>query len=191
DWPTTAWPMASRRRTRWPDRSSISASVRALLMDQDSLQKARSRRERIDDDVDRELRVVLGQEALVAPVVVPLAAVVLVAVEHAQAAVDADALEVVVHQVVAPAIELEAGRRRAVGEAEETAVERMAVRDPRQRARAEDRGHLRLERLREQPVDVVVAVVHEHEPAVAHVAFEVAPLGGIELDQAMARQVAE
>src|SRR5690606_19748705 len=64
---------------------------------------AASGRQRIDDDVDRELRVVLGQEALVAPVVVPFAAVVLVAVEHAEAAADLDALQVVVHEVVAPA----------------------------------------------------------------------------------------
>src|SRR5690606_34729417 len=176
DWPTTAWPMASRRRTRWPDRSSISASVRALLMDQDSLQKARSRRERIDDDIDRELRVVLGQEALVAPVVVPLAAVVLVAVEHAQPAIDLDPLEVVMHQVVAPPVELEARGRRPIGEPEETVVQRMVVGQLVQRIGTEDRRHLRLERLREQPVDVVVAVIHEHEPAAAHVALEIAPL---------------
>src|SRR5690606_41151004 len=34
----------------------------------------------VDDDVDGELRVVLGQPALVAPVIVPLATIVLVAV---------------------------------------------------------------------------------------------------------------
>src|SRR5450759_2626268 len=36
----------------------------------------------VNDDVDGELRVVLAEETLVAPVVVPLAAVVLAAVQH-------------------------------------------------------------------------------------------------------------
>src|SRR5436190_3482156 len=70
--------------------------------------------QRVQHDVHRELRVVLGEEALVAPVVVPFAAVVLVAVEEPEAAVDLDALEVVVHEVVAPAVQLERGRRRTV-----------------------------------------------------------------------------
>ena len=42
-------------------------------------------RQCVDDDVHTKARVVLGQEALVAPVVVPLAAVVLVAVQQAEA----------------------------------------------------------------------------------------------------------
>ena len=40
---------------------------------------------RIDDNIDRELRVVLPLESLVPPVVVPLAAVILVAIQHAEA----------------------------------------------------------------------------------------------------------
>ena len=44
------------------------------------------RRHRVHDQIDGELRVVLALEALVPPVVVPLAAVVLVAVEHAEPA---------------------------------------------------------------------------------------------------------
>src|SRR5690606_32172122 len=60
----------------------------------------RLRSQRIHHDVDRELRIVLGQETLVAPVVIPLAPVVLVAVEDAEAAADLDTLEIVVDEVV-------------------------------------------------------------------------------------------
>ena len=97
-------------------------------------------RHRVDDDVDRELRVVLALEALVPPVVVPLAAVVLVAVEHADAPAVLDRAQVVVDDVVTPPVQLVRRRRRAVLEREEAAVERMLRRQLRQRARlAEDR----------------------------------------------------
>src|SRR5690606_15616592 len=115
-WPTTAWPMASRsgwRRASWDSRW---ASVVTRC--------SGSGGEGVHHDVDGELGVVFGEPALVAPVVVPFAAVVLVAVEHAQAALVLDALEVVVHQVVAPAVEFEAGGGRAV-ELEETRVQRV------------------------------------------------------------------
>ena len=75
-----------------------------------------SRRHRVDDDVDRELGVVLALEALVPPVVVPLAAVVLVAVEHADPAAVLDPAQVVVDDVVSPAVQLVRGRRRTVVE---------------------------------------------------------------------------
>ena len=84
-----------------------------------------SARHRIHDDVDRELRVVLALEALVPPVVVPLAAVVLVAVEHAEPAAVLDAAQIVVDDVVPPAVQLVRGGRRAVLEREEAAIERM------------------------------------------------------------------
>src|SRR5687767_10419065 len=80
-------------------------------------------RHRVDDKIDRELRVVLGPEPLVLPVVVPLAAVVLVRVDDAEPAAALDAAQVGVHDVVAPAVELMAGLRRAVGELEKGAVE--------------------------------------------------------------------
>src|SRR5690554_254947 len=140
-WPTTARPMASRSPSRAASRSWTSDSVRRSLI----AGFRGSRGQRVDDDVDRELRVVLGQEALVAPVVVPFAAIVLVAVEHPEAAVDPDALEVIVDQVVAPAVELVAGGGRAVGEAEEAVVQRVVVGQFLQHVVAEDRGHLRLE----------------------------------------------
>src|SRR5580765_2572687 len=57
----------------------------------------------IDDDVDGEFGVVLAQEALVAPVVVPLAAVVLAAVQHRVPSAPIDPFQVLVHDVVAPA----------------------------------------------------------------------------------------
>src|SRR5690606_7340009 len=100
----------------------------------------------VDHDVYAEPGIVLGQEALVAEVVVPFAAVVLVAVEDRDAAVDLDCLEVVVDQVVAPAVQLQARGWRPVLEREERAVERMVVGNLPQCRRAEDRGYLRLER---------------------------------------------
>ena len=71
-------------------------------------------RHRIHDEVDGELRVVLALESLVAPVVVPLAAVVLVAVEHAEPAAVLEPAQVVVDDLVAPAVQLVRRRRRAV-----------------------------------------------------------------------------
>src|SRR5678816_978167 len=82
--------------------------------------------ERIHDDVDREFCDVFSQPALVAPVEIPLAAVVLVAVEHAEPAVDRDSAQVVVHEIVAPAVQLHGGRRRSV-EGEEAAVDRVVL----------------------------------------------------------------
>src|SRR4030095_11224579 len=61
---------------------------------------------RIDNDVDGELGVVLAQEALVPPIVIPLAAVILVAVEHGEAIRSFDALEVVVDDCFPPSVEL-------------------------------------------------------------------------------------
>jgi hypothetical protein len=56
---------------------------------------------------------------------------------------------------------------------------------------AKQATHLRLERGGEQAVDIMVAVVDEDEAAIAHVAHEVLPLGGIELHQRVPGQVAE
>src|SRR5207342_1814398 len=160
-WPTIACAIAPR--------SVESCASCAFNSDSDTsfMRRRPSAVQCVHHDVDREPGVVLGQEALVAPVVVPLAPVILVAVEHAEAAVDLDAAQVIVHEIVAPPVQLEAGGGRALGEAEETAVQRMVVRQLAQRLGAEDRRHLRFERLREQAVDVVVAVVHEHEAAIA------------------------
>ncbi|MDT4847677.1 hypothetical protein FQZ97_817420 [compost metagenome] len=67
----------------------------------------------------------------------------------------------------------------------------MRVRQFLHRLGTEDRRHLRFERLGEQAVDVVVAVVHEHEAAIAHVPLEIAPLGRVELHQLVPGQVTE
>ncbi|EEF93703.1 hypothetical protein CATMIT_01664, partial [Catenibacterium mitsuokai DSM 15897] len=165
-WPTMAWAMAARSS---PSRASCACSsappfVSSLLITAPETVRCadeESRVQRIHHDVDPELGVVLGQEALVAPVVVPFAAVVLVAVQQPEAPVDLDAFKVIVDQIVAPAVEFETGRRRPV-EDEEAAVDRMVLRQLLQRLGAEDLGHLRLERLGEQAVDVVVAIVDEH-----------------------------
>ena len=80
---------ACARSGRW--RASLPATIPAtvlgtLLSGDDRSVPCRSRGHRIHHQIDRELGVVLALEALVPPVVVPLAAVVLVAVEHAEAA---------------------------------------------------------------------------------------------------------
>src|SRR2546423_15446184 len=60
----------------------------------------------IDDYVDAEARVIAGEKALVAPVVVPFAAVVFVRVEHSYAVVNLYGLKILVHHVVAPDVQL-------------------------------------------------------------------------------------
>src|SRR5262245_44465108 len=80
---------------------------------------------RIHDDIDAELRVVLTLEALVPPVVIPLAAVILVRIQHAEAAVVLDAAQVLVHEIIAPPVELVGGLRRPVRELEERSIERV------------------------------------------------------------------
>ena len=87
------------------------------------------RRQRVQQNIDAEFGVVFGQEAFVAEVVVPLAAVVFVGVKHAEAAVDFDAFQVVVYQVVAPAVQLEGSGRRAIGELEELRVDDVGLGD--------------------------------------------------------------
>src|SRR6185503_15909247 len=147
-WPTITLPIsarsaASRDSSRSTSASASGSSAAAPIPRSRSVVViASSRRQRVHHHVDGELGVVLRQPALVAPVVVPLAAVVLVAVEDGDAAVDLDRLEVVVHQVVAPAVELEGGRRRAVVEVEEGVVDPVRLGDLAQRVFTEDFGHL-------------------------------------------------
>ena len=90
--------------------------ARALLPGHRRRSPHRSRGHRIHHQIDRELGVVLALEALVPPVVVPLAAVVLVAVEHAQPAAALDPAQVVVDDVVSPPVQLVRGRRRTAVE---------------------------------------------------------------------------
>src|SRR5690606_15626505 len=136
-WPTTVRATAALSASRRSRRAARLASSRAMAFMGSSV-------ECVHHDVDGEAGVVFREPALVAPVVVPFAAVVLVAVEHAEPALVLDAFQVVVHQVVAPAVQLEAGGRRAV-ELEEAGVERMRAGQLGERVRPEDGGHLGLE----------------------------------------------
>ena len=95
------------------------------------------------------------------------------------------------HEVVAPAVQFEAGIGRAVFEGEELGVDGVGFRDFLQRAGAETLAHLLLEGAGEEAVDVVVAVVDEHEAAVANVLHKVQFLSAGKLHQPMPRQVAE
>src|SRR4051812_42997979 len=128
-WP---WRRSSGIRRAWKQRWRSSANRESRL---DS-------RHGVDDDVHRELRVVLRAEALVAPVVIPLAAVVLVRVQDAQPALPLDAAQIVVHDVVAPAIELMARLRRSLRKTEKRPIQAMAVRELRHRALGKRALHL-------------------------------------------------
>ena len=111
-------------------------------------------------------------KALVLPVIVPLATVVLIGVDHAEPTVALDAAKVAVDDVVAPAIELVTRLRRTV-EPEKRAIERVALRNLRQHIRTRERArHLRLERLRVETIHVVIAVVGEKQTAILDVAHE-------------------
>src|SRR5688572_7542159 len=116
----------------------------------------------VNDEIDCELRVIACAKALVAPVVIPVPAVILVRIDDTQPASPLDAAQVIVHHVIAPAIQFLAGLRRSLRVTEKRAVQWMAVGDLRQHIGAlEGAAHLALERLCEQTVDVVIAIVGE------------------------------
>src|SRR5688572_33094604 len=118
-----------------------------------------SAREGIYDDVHAEARVVDGREALVVGVIIPLRAVVLVAVENPDSIATHHCLEMLVDQIVAPAVQLVAGRRRSIIELEESIVQGMRVREIdgcRERP-----CHLLHRRLVKDATDVVVVIVEE------------------------------
>nr|GEU28510.1 hypothetical protein [Tanacetum cinerariifolium] len=146
--------------------------------------------QRVLNDIDRKAGVVHCQKTLVAKVVVPLAAVVLVAVQEPHPPLDLHRFQIIVDQVIAPAIELPTGGGRPV-ELEKARINGVVVRDLLQGALAEDGADLRLERPGEQAVDIVVAVVHEHEAAALDVALQVLALGRRELHQLVTGEIAE
>ncbi len=82
-------------------------------------------RQSVDDDVDAEACVVFGGEAFVFPVVVPFAAVVFVGIKNGDALIYVYSAQIVVNDVVAPAVEFVGSHGRAVGEFEERVVKRM------------------------------------------------------------------
>ena len=92
----------------------------------------------VEDDIDAEFGIVFGEESLIAEVVIPFAAIIFVAIEYADAAIDGNGLQVIVNEVVAPAVEFEAGIGRAFFEMEEAAVEGMVIWDLMQGIGAEE-----------------------------------------------------
>lgn len=154
------------------------------------LQTALSR-QGIYHNIHPKTRIINGQETFVPEIVVPLAAVIFVAVQDADLSVDRDRFEIVVHEVVAPAVQLEGGGRRAIGKFEKTVVNRMVVGDFLQGFRAKRPGHFLLKRLGKKAVDIVVAIVDEHETAILHIPFEMVALLGRKFHQLMPAQIAE
>src|SRR4029078_5675872 len=128
--------------------------------------RERSAGEGIHHDVDAELGGVLREKALAVGVERPLRAVILAAVQHVDATVAHDALEILVHEVVAPPIELVARGGWALGEREEAEIERMVVRNGAPRS-AEPR-QLTSHGAMVFAVHVVVVIVHKHESPPLH-----------------------
>jgi len=145
----------------------------------------------IEDDIDAEFGIVFSEEPLVAEIIIPFAAIVFVAIEHSHAAIDSNGLQVVVDEVVAPTVELEAGIGRPFFKVEEAAVEGVVICELLQGLRAEEGGHLGFEGTGEKAIDVVVAVVREDEASVLNKLVKIGALPGVELYEFVAADIGE
>jgi hypothetical protein len=56
-----------------------------------------------------EAGIVFGKPAFVAEVIIPLAAVIFVAIQYTSFAIDQNRLQIIMHQIVAPAVEFYTG----------------------------------------------------------------------------------
>src|SRR5687768_3561077 len=149
--------------------------------------RRRSSREGIHHQVHGELRVVHREKALVVRMISPLRRIVLVAVQHRDPPVAHHSLEVLVHQVVSPAVELVACRRWALLEMKERAIERMVVGHLDQRRHRP--GDLLGRGLVKRAVDVVVVIVDEKKAATSYELRHVYTLGGREPDWQMTGEI--
>src|SRR5438045_5545169 len=119
---------ASDAFERISERKNISASATITIARNACSTRIRiSAREGIDHDVHAKAGVVDGRETLRIRRIVPLRAVILAAVENSDAISLHHRLQVLVHQIVAPAIQLVTRRRRTVGELEEGAIDLVIV----------------------------------------------------------------
>src|SRR5205814_8280165 len=115
---------ASDAFERISERKNMSASATITIARNACSKRIRiSAREGIDHDVHAKACVVDGRETLRIRRIVPLGAVILAAVKDGDAISLHHRLQVLVHQIVAPAIQLVARRRRTVGELEEGAID--------------------------------------------------------------------
>ncbi|MDB5242415.1 MAG: hypothetical protein JWP57_3040 [Spirosoma sp.] len=144
---------------------------------------------RVGYDVDPKLGIVFGQKAFIPEVVIPFAAVVFVAIENANSTIHHNGFEVVMHEVVAPAVQLERRGRRPFGKFEKAGVEGMVIGNLLQNLWTKRSGHLLLEGFGKQPVDVMIAIIHEHEPTMLHVTLELFALVLRKFNQFMTTQV--
>src|SRR4051812_45442994 len=134
-----------------------------------------SAREGIHDDVDAEACVVYGREALVIRVVIPFGAVILVTEQNLNAIAFHHCFQVLVNEIVSPAIELVTRRGRAIIELEEAAEDRIRVREI---SRLPERSRDLLEcSLAEHSVDVVVVIIDEYHSTAIDELLHVPPLG--------------
>ncbi len=96
----------------------------------------------IHDNIHAEFRIVFGEEAFVAEVVVPLTSIIFIAIKYADAAIDGDGLEVVVYKIVPPTVELEGSVGRSFLKMEKGIVDGVVIGDFFQGGWAEQVGHL-------------------------------------------------
>lgn len=138
-----------------------------------------------------KLGIVFSQKSLITKIVIPFAAVILIAIQNAYPAIDGNGLQVVMYQVIAPAIQFKRRSRWPFFKLKKTGVDRVIIRNFLQGLRAERPGHLLLERPRKQGIDIVIAIINKHEPAILNVAFEMIALLRRKLDQFVSTHIAE
>src|SRR5437868_12858659 len=145
---------------RISERKNISASATITIARNACSTRIRiSAREGIDHDVHAKAGVVDSRETLRIRRIVPLGAVILAAVENGNAISLHYRLQVLVHQIVAPAIQLVTRRRRTVGELEERSIDLVIVGEILQRR--ERAGDLLERGVVKDAADIVVVVVDE------------------------------
>jgi len=127
---------------------------------------------RIRYNIDPKLGIVFGQKAFIPKVIIPFAAVVFIAVKHADSTIHHDGFEVVMHEVVAPAVQLERRSGRPFGKLKKAGVQGMVIWNLPQGLWPERSGHLLLEGFGKQPVDVMIAIINEYEPTILDVSPE-------------------
>jgi len=147
--------------------------------------------QRIHNNIHSKLGIILRQEPLVPEVIIPFAAIILIAVEDPDAAVDGDRFEIIMDEIVAPAIQLERSVGRTFLKREKGMIERVMIRDLLQGGRAEEGAHLRFERTGEEPVDIMVAIIRKYKTSVQNVFMKISRLLFIELYQLMPAYITE
>lgn len=148
-----------------------------------------SAREGIHNDVHAKACVVDGREALVVGMVVPLGAVVFIAVQNSDSISVHYRFQVLVDEVVAPTIELMTRCGRAILKLEESRIDLMIVwKIYRHRKGARDLFHRRFVK---HTADVVIMIVDENHSTTVDEASRISSLRFRKTKWEMPRQIHE